>query len=701
VGTSRKDLLASLAKLLCACTLCMVTATSGVAAETSQTQKARTGNNPNKAMLQSEMVVTTTRMPEKLSNMQSYVTVIGPKELAASPTQSIDDVLRSQAGLDFWGSDIAYGGFRSVTLRGMGGSNDQGRTLILVDGLPINDTWDGNVAWSQVAKEDVERIEIVRGPASALYGGNAMGGVINIITKTPAHKPVGLTAKAAYGSLQRFIGYGNVSGRVLNNKFGYYFSGRKDQNSGYRAVAGEDTPYESKTDRDIYNLMGKLYYYPDDISSINLTAAYFHEKRNRGYIYSNTNPRKVHRINATYRRNNPTGLSMLASVFYQKNDQTTEFDNSSARGRTPAHAIQTGVENYDKPFWGMIFQPSYALTDWNTLTAGVEFKHSELEHHRTSFSSSGDTYQNTLGKQEYFGLYMQNVSSLFNDKLILNLGARMDWWKNFDGAVNETDPDNPLDKTYPTKDWDSFNPKLGLAFHATPALTLRGAAGTGYRAPTPARMYTNLRRGNRIIEGNPDLDPERVVSYELGADYQLRNWATFHLTGYHSEVKDLISSRTIIPGSLQMYDNIGEVEIQGVEAAAVFKLHKFWNGFINFTYNRSEIKKDEETPSNEGNLLEHSPEIKFNVGLTFDRPKWFRATVQGRYVDGMYNDNENTEHLDSYWTMDIKVSRKFFDMLTLDLTVENVFDVRYDWQCYTTIYEAPGALYMVSLTYDF
>ena len=703
---------ASLAILLCAVALILVPTVGGAMADTTQSQitttdqpataeQADSGDKAKAAVRQPEMVVTATRTPEKLSDTQSFVTVIGLEQIEASPATSVDDLLRTQAGIDFWGSDIAYGGFRSVTLRGMGGSNDQGRTLILVDGLPINDTWDGNIGWSQIAKEDVERIEIVRGPASALYGGNAMGGVINIITKSPVNKPVGLTAKAGYGSLERWIGYGNISGRVLNDKLGYYFSGKKDKNTGYKAVADYDGPYESNTDRDIYNLMGKLYYYIDDLSSINVTAAFYHEERNRGFIYSNTNPRKTGKVNATYRRDNPDGLSILASVFYQKDYQTTEFDNSTARGRTPAHSLYTGFEDYDKPFWGMIFQPSYALADWNTLTAGVEFKHSELEHHRTSFSSSGDTYQNTMGKQEYFGLYMQDVSTLLGDKLIINVGARMDWWKNFDGAVNETDPDDPLDKTYPTKDWDSFNPKLGVAYHAIPGLKLRGAVGTGYRAPTPARMYTNLRRGNRIIEGNPDLDPEQVFSYELGADYQPCQWVTLHITGYISDVKDMISSRTVIADQLQIYDNIGEVSIKGVELQAEFSFHEYWTGFANYTYNKSEIDKDEETPSNVGNVLEVSPENKFNIGLTFDRPEWFTATVQGRFVGKMYNDNENTEELDSYWTMDAKVSRKFFDMLTVDLSAENIFDVHYDWQCYTTVYEAPGALYMVSLTYEY
>lgn len=641
-----------------------------------------------------DVVVTATRRPVSAGNIHSSVTVIGPEELALSAAKNVDDVLRSHAGLNFWGSDIAYGGFRAATMRGLGGSNNQGRSLILVDGMPINDTWDGNVAWSQIAKEDVERIEIVRGPASALYGGSAMGGVINIITKMPAKKPFGFLAKGGYGSLERFVGYGNISGKLQEGRIGYYLSGKKDINSGYKAVSDYDGEYEADTDRDIDNVMGKLCYFPDANSDITLSASYFSEERNRGFKYSKTNPREVEKLNTTYRRNVSDGLSMLTSIYYQHNDQTTEFDSRD-------HSSQSGIENYDKPFYGVIFQPSYALTTWNTLTAGFEYKHNELKHHRTSYGRSGTTYQDTLGKQEYFGLYVQDEAFLLNDRLVVSLGGRMDWWHNFDGAYSESGTDDPVDQDYASKHWSSFNPKLGSAFHLSANSTLRGAVGTGYRAPTPARMYANLRRGNRIIEGNPDLDPEKLVSYEIGLDHRFGGFAAIHLTTYYTDAEDLISSRTIIEGELQKYANIGEVSTKGLEIETTFNLHRFWRGYANFTYNESKIEKDEETPDNEGNWLEHSPKITSNFGLTFDCPDWLTATLQARFVDSMYNDNENTEELDSYWTMDFKASRKILDMATLALTLENIFNTKYEWQCYTTVYEGPGILAMLELTVEF
>ena len=149
--------------LNCILTLCLglgLIFWPGVCSAQSATQQAtdqqdakknkKTNQDQGDSTVMDEVVVTATRQEAQLQHMTSSVTVIGPQELADSPSLAIDDVLRSVAGLDFWGSDIAYGGFRSINMRGTGGGNDQGRTLILVDGLPINDTWDGNVAWSQV-----------------------------------------------------------------------------------------------------------------------------------------------------------------------------------------------------------------------------------------------------------------------------------------------------------------------------------------------------------------------------------------------------------------------------------------------------------------------------------------------------------------------------------------------------------------------
>jgi outer membrane receptor protein involved in Fe transport len=650
-----------------------------------------------KFMVMDEVVVTATRQEAQLKHMTSSVTVIGPKELAASPSLAIDDVLRSVAGLDFWGSDIAYGGFRSINMRGTGGGNDQGRTLILVDGLPINDTWDGNVAWSQISREDIERIEVVRGPASALYGGSAMGGVINMITKDPADKPVSFKVKTGYGSLQHYNAYANVSGRVTEGKMGYYFSALRDENEGYEAVRDYDGQYETNTDRHISNFFGKLNYLIDQNSNLTLTSSYFDEKRNRGFKYSNTNPREISKINLTYRRKDPDGLSLLSSVYWQKEDMTTEFTNSRRIGSVPAYGMQTAEEVKHKPFYGFIFQPSYALTDWDALTVGFEYKRSELEHRNVEFGDP-DTVQEVTGKQEYYGLYAQNETFLFGDRLVISLGARGDWWKNFDGSLMEDDPDDPVDTEYPTRTWNSFNPKLGLAYHPVPNATIRGAVGTGYRAPTPARMYTNLRRGRQLTLANPDLDAENVKSVELGVDYQFGNFARVSLTGYYTKIEDCIASRTIIADELGQYANIGEISTKGIEFESTFNFDRYWSGYFNFTFNDSTIEDD---PENEGNTLEGSPRFKFNTGLTFDHPEWFNATLQGRYVDSMFNDNENTEELDSYFVLDFKISRKFFDMATLYLTVENMLNTEYEWQCYTTVYESPGTLLMAGVSLAF
>ena len=320
---------------------------------------------------------------------------------------------------------------------------------------------------------------------------------------------------------------------------------------------------------------------------------------------------------------------------------------------------------------------------------------------RDQFGRTSDTVQEVEGKQEYYGLYAQNETYLFGDRLIINLGARMDWWRNFDGLLKEDDPDDPIDKDYPSRTWNSFNPKLGLAYHPVPNATIRTALGTGYRAPTPARMYTDLQRGSRVTLANPDLDAEKVKSVELGFDYQFGSFARISLTGYYTRIEDCISSRTIIPDELGQYDNIGEISTKGIEFSGTVNFNRRWSGYFNCTYNESIIEEDQEEPQNEGNYLAGTPRFKFNVGLTFRRPDWFNATLQGRYVDAMYNDNENTEEMDGYFTMDFKISRKFNDIASAYVSVENILNTEYEWQCYTTVYESPGTLFMVGLALEY
>lgn len=152
--------------------------------------------------------------------------------------------------------------------------------------------------------------------------------------------------------------------------------------------------------------------------------------------------------------------------------------------------------------------------------------------------------------------------------------------------------------------------------------------------------------------------------------------------------------------TVKMKDNISEVQVQGVEAEAYYRITEQWYGFLNYTYNDSEIEDDEANPGNIGNRLSHTPVHKLNFGLTYDNPRWLTATLQGRYIDDSYDDNENTTRLDSYWAFDLRLQRLLWEHAILSVDVENIFDEEYDVPSFNT-YEHPGRLWAVALTFQF
>lgn len=649
-----------------------------------------------------ESVVSASRKTTSLNDTPASITIIDAKQLEHYPVKTVDDALRSIAGVDVWGSSIADQGFRSVTLRGVGGGVKQQRALILLDGVPLNDTWSGWVSWSQIPKEDVERIEVVRGPFSSLYGPHAIGGVINILTKKPKPAPIEAVAKGTYGELNTWSAYGNLSGTYFDGKFGAYASGKKTSSDGYLA-APEEEPNRSENAFNTDNVFVQGLTALSEYSSLRLSGGYLREERNRGHPFSNVAPRKIYRVNLTYRREAPSGIGWLGILYYQNEDQRIEFDDYATQSRLEH------VEDTEKPYFGAILQPSLSLADWNTLIVGGEFKYNEVELMDTYVTS--DRTKGTQGKQQYYGLYCQDEMRFCAETLIVNLGVRYDGWKNYDGATFDTDPPGtvpPISRTFDTRHFDSVNPKLGVSYHLTSRTTLRASVGMGYRAPTTSELFADLTRGLRIIQGNPYLDPEKLLSYEVGVYQGFGERLNLSLTMYQSWFNDLIDTRTIEtivepggpPVEIALQDNISKVRVQGIELELNYSVTREIFGFLNYTLNESKIIEDEVDPNLEGNYLEHSPLNKFNFGLTYDHPKILTGSLLVSYVDHSYDDNENKDELRSFWTVGVKLGRDIGKHARLSFAIENLFDEKYDIPSFT-IYEAPGRLWNLEFTLKF
>jgi len=213
-----------------------------------------------------EVVVTATRDEVSLRDVPASVSVIASEDIRMSPFEKTEDVLRTVPGVEV---RMHYGvhtiaGTRPVNIRGVGGYGD--RTLVLVDGVPQNNANNGWVEWSQIPLDYVERIEVVKGPFSALYGSNAMGGVINIITKEPS-KDRETVIEGRYGSLSTWSTKATQSQRI--GRVGYYISSKYEDTDGYIATKPQKS-YDTKRYRKENNYIGRIALDLDDIQNLYL-----------------------------------------------------------------------------------------------------------------------------------------------------------------------------------------------------------------------------------------------------------------------------------------------------------------------------------------------------------------------------------------------------------------------------------------------
>lgn len=618
-----------------------------------------------------QVVVTATRTERRIGDVPATVTVIDKEAIEGSSVERLEDILAGSCGVDQQGNHTYGRGRSNVYMRGI---NDVGKMLMLVDGIPVNNSWHGSVEWNQIPLENIERIEIVRGPASSLYGSQAMGGVVNIITKVPqeAHK---ITFRQEYGSLDTWMSLLSMEGRA--ERFGYYLSGKYKASDGYISHVPQQS-YDIKSDYSLDNIVGKLFWFMDEESSLKIGFSHHDRKFGRGREYSNID-RTIDKGDFTYRHSSAR-FDWLVSFYLHNETQQVEFD------APPAYNYLNLVEKFDLPFYGGIIQSAISLSDWNTLTLGFEYKGSKIdkedEYQRSSRRGE------TKGKQRYLSLYLQDEMSFLEEHLKLTAGARQDWWKSYDGSCYDTGATPAIDTEYDDKDWNSFNPKLGLLYRLTERTTLRSSVSKGFRAPALPRLYTIMTRGLRTIYGNPNLASETLIGYEVGLNHTFMEALYGGLTFYYSDGDDFIGTRTITATKLE-FDNISEVRMRGIEAELKYKINEEWFSSFNYTYNQSTVEKDVTDPNIEGNYLSYVPRHKLNLGISYDNPGLFTLNSLLKYVGEKYTDLENTARLGDYWTFDIKISRDVGKNAKLSLGCQNLFDVNYDID---SEMESPGRL---------
>jgi outer membrane cobalamin receptor len=633
-----------------------------------------------------EVVVTADRVPQPASEVPASVTVLTRAEIERTAALTTDDLLRRIAGFNLFrraSSLVANPTAQGVSLRGLGGSGAS-RTLVLLDGVPLNDPFGGWVPWSRVPLESIERVEVVRGPSATVWGNYAMGGVINIITAKAERR--GGVASAEGGNedtVRADARMTDVRGPVAVGLRGSWLA-----TGGYPTVRADqrgriDVPADAA--HGVGDLRVDYTPRPDLRAHLHLNG--FTETRGNGTPLTD---------NGTDLGDVDTGIDWHTG---DGSDWTVLGYGRVQRFRA-RFSTQADDRDSEKPALDQFDVPATAAGvsgQWvrrfgarSRLSAGVDGSWITGETDEDARFQKGRfrLRRETGSEQQFAGAWAQwAVRPL--ERLEATIGGRVDGWWSDDGFRDERDlPDGALDhRRLPGRDDVVFNPTGALRWSVVDQLDLRAAGYQGWRAPTINELVRPFRVRNDITEANPGLRPERLGGGEIGADW-LQERADAHLTAFWTIVDDPIANVTVgsgpgdvspcgfVPagGRCRQRKNLGENRVRGVESELSVRP---WTAITltgGYLFSDAEVVEAPEAPGLVGKRVAQVPRHSMVLRASYARATGPVASVQVRYVGQQFEDDKNTLSLGGYAVVDVFLGWRFSPRLELFTGIENAFD---------------------------
>ena len=651
----------------------------------------------------SQVTVTATRKESTEKQEPVSTTVVTKNELAVRNIPTLDRALELMAGVYVFRARGTADPLSRVMLRGFNGGN---RTLTLLDGMPLNDAYTGDVTWTSLPTGEVERIEVVRGPFSSLYGGNAMGGVINVLTRVIDKRQLSLTAQGgSLGTVQFGGHYGDRIGPV-GLSVGY----QRLQTDGYTprevvvtpAAAGTGTfvtgvtatQSATGTPAFIVGSSGNNWYDQDAArikaewargASTVLSAQYLFQRADHGYdgpesymrdasggivntgaiLFQDGNVQRratvtpgtflqgagddrSHLAGVTFHRTLGSGhMLRLSGGWYVQPESATRTPTAAtatASGGPGTIAARNSKSQYVNA------QDSWSVGR-HLLSVGFDLR-AERSHNQefalpdwTNADARAAQTFSSFGRTRTVAAYLQDEVRL-GDRVSLIAGARLDDWRTFDGSVNIFNVAVPPVQ-YEPRSTSSVNGKASVAYRPAEAWTLRGSVGTAFRNPTVFELYRTFRLSTgTLFAANPDLQPERLLAAEVGVARSWRAGSSLEVTYYRNAIDDLIYRKTDLTvdpsGRYRILVNAGQGTTDGLEVAVTERLSASLLARGSYTFTDAVISRNPALPETEGKRVPNIPEHMASVSLFYARDRW-SGSVNGRYVSGTFGLDTNLD----------------------------------------------------------
>lgn len=646
------------------------------------------------------VVVSASRVEQRLRDVPANVTVITREDIEQSPARTVDDLLRQVPGFSLFrrsSSLVTHPTAQGVSLRGIGPSGVS-RTLVLLDGVPLNDPFGGWVYWSKVPLESVERIEVTRGGGSGVYGNYALGGVIDIITRRPEARVA--QAKLDLGTRDTVDADLLVS--HVTGPWGVSLEGNFFRTDGYKIVRKDQRgTIDIDADSSHKTFNGRVEYAPSLASSVFLAGSFFHEDRGNGTPLQN-NSTETGYVATGGRLKTADGSDWQLTLF----SHLQTFDSTFSSAAPDRNSETPALNQFDVPSKdaGINLQWSKRVLQQHLLTAGLDHRWIEGETDEDFRFISGQFTRRRKagGEQVLEGIYFQDIFTP-DPRWQLTVGGRFDAWRSFSAFRIEQDKPGVSSTGIPTRndsidarDRSAFSPKVALLYHATDQLSLRSSFYKGFRAPTINELFRPFRVRNDITEANAVLNPERLIGGEVGLDYAIVSNLFGRLTAFWNEVKDPIVNVTkgIGPGTVapcgfvpaggvcRQRQNLDRTRIRGIEAELEYHPFLRWAVSGSYLYNHTEVLSAPNQPELEGKRIAQVPRHQFTLKLGYTNPALINVSVQGRFVGDQFEDDLNTLKLGDFFVVDLMLWRPIpvpkFSAGEIFFAVENLFDRTYE-----------------------
>ncbi|MBE0571840.1 MAG: TonB-dependent receptor [Ignavibacteriaceae bacterium] len=685
-----------------------------------------------------EVVVSTNRTENYLRNSPFAESLVGKEEIQIRSTMSLPDILQNEPGVSLlrdgiWGTE--------VSIRGLNREN----VITLIDGNRIATSTDVAARLSMVDLNDVERVEVIKGASSSIYGSGATGGIVNIITKSPQ-------------LYERLSFSGNVLGEFnsvndLSVFGGSVYGGSSfwstKLSGSYRKANNTQTPIgELKNSQfEDYSFSGALNIFPIDNHKLKIDyqlfraddvgipgASVFPDNAEVRYPYE-----KRELISAGYEIQNISKVfyKLSAKYSYQLINRDVEnipniVQNIPASGGNPARRVSVLkiTPRADHKNNNATLQGNFWLFDSHNLAAGFDYWDRSYRGERERFQlievldsmgNVGSTTNVITGeipvpnsKYRSLGIFAQDEFRLFDDRLSTTLGLRYDFinitaektlnpvYIITNGVLNNNPPNQQVIWDSTDTNNSSYSANIGFIYTLLPSIDLSLGLGASFRSPSLEERFQYIDQGSVVRVGNPDLNPEKGQSIDFGVRHYSKNLKIIS-SFFYSYFNDLVAE---VPGTFEgrnalIKTNIGEARIYGFDFSVDYN---FWRDYIFYT-TASYVKGDDITI--DGNLPEIPP-LNGRVGFKLNLLEYLQADVSSSVFAAQNDVAEGEITTPGYTvfnlllnTIPIKFSSISFRVYS---GVENIFDKTYRSHLSTTrgsITIEPGRNIFIKLAVEF